>query len=354
MAQIAAFSEKGPVRNTNQDACCVEVAETPYGEVVMAVVCDGVGGLELGELASSTVVARFSRWFEEELPSLSSNGLVGHSTVRFIWSALLTELNDLIQAHVVGRDAGVGTTFSGIFCHSGRYLVAHVGDSRIYQVGPLTFDQITEDQTLVARELAAGNITPEEARTYPKKNVILQAVGTERTLKPEFYEGGYTANDVFVLCSDGAYKRPGSDGIKMLFQTPTGLDEAAMELRCKTLVEQDIVHGEKDNVTIACFSTDPGTIGDAAAAGESAFIQTREYIGDADDSPTAVMSVNEDDLPTNMMSAYSEDDLPTNMMSAYSEDDLPTNTYQGLTDDDLDTAVMYDQPADTSREEADA
>lgn len=282
MAQVAALSDKGPVRTKNQDACCVEVAQTPFGEVVMAVICDGVGGLELGELASATVVARFVKWFEEELPGLCGDGLVERSTVRFIWNAMLAELNELVQAHVVTKGGGVGTTFSGIFAHSGTFVAAHVGDTRIYQVGPFTFGKVTEDQTLLARELAAGRLTAEEAKTFPKRHVILQSVGTERSLKPAFYEGTYTARDVFVLCSDGAYRRPGSEGIRLLFQTAERSDAALAE-RCKTLVEQDIVHGEKDNVTVACFCSDPRSATSVGMPGGDDVDNARDGRGRASD-----------------------------------------------------------------------
>lgn len=339
MAQVAALSDKGPVRTKNQDACCVEVAQTPFGEVVMAVICDGVGGLELGELASATVVARFVKWFEEELPGLCEDGLVERSTVRFIWNAMLAELNELVQAHVVTKGGGVGTTFSGIFAHSGTFIAAHVGDTRIYQVGPFTFDKVTEDQTLLARELAAGRLTAEEAKTFPKRHVILQSVGTERSLKPAFYEGTYTARDVFVLCSDGAYRRPGSEGIRLLFQTAERSDAALAE-RCKTLVEQDIMHGEKDNVTVACFCSDPRSATSVGMPGGDD-VASKVFGQDG----TRSQALCEDGLPTVAIPGQQDDD------------DMPTAVMPGQPDDDdLPTAVMFEGAGvgDHSPGEADA
>ena len=98
MAYIAACTDKGAKRRTNQDACCVQVAETPFGELLMAIVCDGVGGLAAGELASSTVAYRFAQWFNEELPvlvdSMSLAEPFNFDMVEMVWGVLLANLND--------------------------------------------------------------------------------------------------------------------------------------------------------------------------------------------------------------------------------------------------------------------
>jgi serine/threonine protein phosphatase PrpC len=324
MAYVAAVSEKGPVRPTNQDACCVEIAETPFGEVVMAIVCDGVGGLEMGELASATVVARFSRWFEEELPQLLHGSFVDFSTIRYVWSALLNELNELIQTHgVAGGASNIGTTFSGIIANAGHYLVAHVGDTRIYQIGQQLSKQITEDQTLLARELTAGKVSPKEAKNFGQKNVILQAVGTSRLLKPSFYEGDYTTGDLFVLCSDGAYRRPGSEGITALFRN-VDLDDTTLQKRCESIAKQDIAHGEKDNLTIVCFAADSLPVNDVKNTED-------------DDQPTAVFAADlDDELVT---AVYSGRDADTRS-DAVAEDDLATAVFSAEKDDDLPTAIL--------------
>ena len=264
MAFVAASTNAGTRKKVNEDACCIEVAQTPLGEVLMAIVCDGVGGLSRGNVASSTVIDRFVRWFEGELPMLMGGmveaGAFDFALVKAVWGTMLQSQNDLIRTHGIKAGGRLGTTFTGIIACGGHYLAGHVGDCRAYRMNPIAFEQITEDQSLVAKQLAAGEITEEEARKRPK-NVILQSVGTERVVKPVFYEGSVHADDLFVICCDGAYHRVENGGIRHLFQRLDYRDEAAMGAACDTLLRTDMDYGEKDNLTVLCFS------GDLAAAG---------------------------------------------------------------------------------------
>ena len=109
MALVAARTDRGTRKPTNEDACCVEVAKTRFGDAVMAIVCDGVGGLVRGEVASSTVVARFASWFEGELPVLLDGmaevDAFPFAAVRVVWGVLLSSVNEQIRAYDIdGRD----------------------------------------------------------------------------------------------------------------------------------------------------------------------------------------------------------------------------------------------------------
>ena len=355
MAYLAARTNAGTRKRENEDACCIEVGYGPFGEVLMAIVCDGVGGLSRGNVASSTVINRFVTWFEQELPALiegmDAQAGFDFGLVRAVWGAHLQSLNDLIRAHGAKVGGSLGTTFTGIIACGGRYLAGHVGDCRAYHMNRVFFEQITQDQTLVAKKLAAGEITAEEAARQPK-NVILQSVGTERVLKPVFYEGAYAPDSLLVICCDGAYKRAGNEGVKRLFQSLDYHDEAALGAACETLIEQDIAQGEKDNLTVLCFSGDLAGPGEAVAAhaeldavsmagaGQAA---SAGLAADEDDLPTMVESAvaDEDDLPTMVEFAVAdEDDLPTMVESVSDEDDLPTMVDSTTTDeDDLPTMV---------------
>ena len=348
MAFAAASSNAGTHRPVNEDACCIEAAQTDMGEVLMAIVCDGVGGLSRGNVASSTVVDRFARWFEGELPLLmegmAESGRFDFGMVQAVWGALLQNLNDLI------RDYGVKA----------------VGDCRAYQMSARSFAQITQDQTLVAKRLAAGEITEEEARRSPK-NVILQAVGTQRVLNPVFSEGSYTADDLFVICCDGAYHRAENEGIREIFQGLDYRNGQALQAACDTLLQVDMDYGEKDNLTVACFS------GALAAPGETVLMEAAQAAAHAprysapvpeaeDDLPTMVDGMDEDDLPTavepdgtdeddlpTMVDASDdtsdEDDLPTMVDTPDDEDDAPTMVDFGEDEDDLPTTVDVDDAA---------
>lgn len=341
MAYLAARTNAGTRKRENEDACCIEVGYGPFGEVLMAIVCDGVGGLSRGNVASSTVINRFVTWFEQELPALiegmDAQAGFDFGLVRAVWGAHLQSLNDLIRAHGAKVGGSLGTTFTGLIACGGRYLAGHVGDCRAYHMNRVFFEQITQDQTLVAKKLAAGEITAEEAARQPK-NVILQSVGTERVLKPVFYEGAYAPDSLLVICCDGAYKRAGNEGVKRLFQSLDYHDEAALGAACETLIEQDIAQGEKDNLTVLCFSGDLAGPGEAVAA--HAELDAVSMAG-AGQAASAGLAADEDDLPTMVESAASEDDLPTMVEStAAGEDDLPTMVEStGSYEDDLPAMV---------------
>lgn len=351
MAYVAAATEVGSRKRVNEDSCCIKVAQTSLGEVIMALVCDGVGGLSAGNLASATVVNRFSQWFEQELPMLMegmvTEGSFDFQTVKAVWGALLQTQNELIRTHGTKTGTRLGTTFTGIIVCGGRYLVGHVGDCRAYQLDKASFRQITEDQTEVARKLAAGEITAEEARRMPK-NVILQAVGSGRVLVPAFYEGTCGPNELFVICCDGAYHRAENEGIRQIFQRACFTDEQSLGKACHDLLDYDLQMGEKDNLTVVCFS--PMATDDVVMMQAPVALPVEDDLptmveAEEDDLPTLVES-DEDDLPT--MVESDEDDLPTMVEADESgEDDLPTIVEaDDLAEDDLSTMVEPDSDED--------
>ncbi len=256
MASIAMNCSQGSVRKTNQDACCLMVAQSRFGEIVMVVVCDGVGGLCRGELASTMVVDGFAHWFAEELPLLSDRMHRGFDPmiVQQSWDDLLADLNKAIREYGARQNALMGTTFTGLLLCETTYVVGHVGDCRAYVVQGDAIRQITEDQTLLARMRAEGVAEDDQSSQTHLQNVILQAVGTERVLKPAFYVGPGTTGDIYVLCSDGAYKLAGSDGIRSAFARLDPADERMLHEACDQVIAFDLLNGERDNLTIACAS----------------------------------------------------------------------------------------------------
>lgn len=258
----AAYTTEGIRKKVNQDAHCVLIAETTCGPVALVVVCDGVGGLSAGELASSTVVSRFAHWFEHEFPVYikfnSSEGELSLSALEGIWTQLLGILNKKIFEHGENSGLSLGTTFSGLIVCKNTYFIGHVGDCRVYRYRNGALDVLTNDQTFVARELARGNITAEEAKGHPKRNVLLQAVGTQETLRPEFFSGDVQDCDQFLVCCDGFYRRLPDDLIADSLSSVPGACEEALGRTCKELAQQSMERGEVDNITVACLKISRG------------------------------------------------------------------------------------------------
>ena len=270
MSRIALYSDKGNSRSTNQDSCCALMANTMQGEVVLMVVCDGVGGLECGDVASAMVVQAFVAWFEEDLPKLMQrtreDALL--DTLEQAWRRLLDDLNDSIRAYGTKHGVRLGTTFTGLLAQGGSYLVGHVGDCRAYAIAQGRVTQLTEDQTLVSRLLVQGKMAPQEASKSPLRNVILQSVGTNERLEPAFVRGALREGDLVLLCSDGAYKT--ADEPCLLRTFAWGTDKGLLlEIACRRLVERARRAGERDNATVAClrWGSDPADGRSAPAHG---------------------------------------------------------------------------------------
>lgn len=260
MVSVAWATDKGIQRETNQDACCVQVAETAMGEVSMAVMCDGVGGLYRGEVASSSVVRRFASWFRTDFPRLVRGMVDGFdpAMVRESWTSLIAVANDELRVAARSEGTMMGTTLTGLIACEGTYLVAHVGDCRLYRIGRADGTCLTKDQTLVARLLEEGAIEPKDVATHPGRNVILQAVGVTERLAPVFSEGSYAEGDLFVLASDGAYGDMSGEDMRRVFDKVDRADERELQKVCYALLGARMSEGATDNLSVACVCPNVG------------------------------------------------------------------------------------------------
>jgi len=272
MAYGVAMSKRGPVRPHNEDGCCYLEALTSIGSLAMAVVCDGVGGLSRGELASTTVINRFVQWFECELRNLltkqSPQRLL--DAVERIWPRMLDAANRDLLAYGRAHNSLLATTFTGIMMHDDEYVVCHVGDCRLYRLRNGVVQQQTHDHTLVARELALGHLTPAEARRHPRSNVIYQAIGASESLAPEIVHGRCCQDDVLLLLTDGAYHKASEETLGMLFRGAEQMTCEGLRQACRDLLAHDLEAGETDNLSVVAMS-----FGDLYETGTVAFAGRR-------------------------------------------------------------------------------
>ncbi|MCP8969381.1 PP2C family protein-serine/threonine phosphatase [Ectobacillus ponti] len=244
----AVYTDIGIQKATNQDSLCLKVAETPLGTVMLAVVCDGMGGLSKGEVASASVIHAFSDWFDQELPlQLAGSGL---EEIQYRWSRIIQEQNQRIAEYGRRINIHLGTTWTALLLIDKKHmLIGHIGDSRVYRLrGQLEI--LTEDQTVIGRELKRGTITPEQAKSDPRRNVLLQCIGASRLVEPQFVRGQPVLGEVYVLCSDGFRHMITSEEMYQEFAPEGLLDEAIMERKVKELVELNKQRQETDNITV--------------------------------------------------------------------------------------------------------
>lgn len=244
-----AITDVGISKKSNQDSVCVKIAETEkYGQVAMVVLCDGMGGLEKGELASATVIKAFSNWFENELQKQIN---------KLSWKQLSSDLEKLAkeQNYIIGQygnklGVSLGTTLTAMLVIDSKYLIIHVGDSRAYSIFD-SVEQLTEDQTFIHREIKAGRMTAEEAKTHPKRNMLLQCVGASRNVEPEIIADKIKKNSIYMFCSDGFRHVLTNEEIYESFNPTNLTDATAMEQNSRYLIDLVKSRNEKDNITVA-------------------------------------------------------------------------------------------------------
>lgn len=249
----SASTDVGIVKNTNQDSACVKIADFgKHGQIAMAVICDGMGGLSKGELASATVIRRFSGWFEKELPKKFKN--FSWQNLANEWVRIIREQNENLLQY--GKSVGVnlGTTLSAILFIEGKYMIAHVGDSRIYEISD-GVKQLTDDQTYINREIKAGRMTPQEAAVNPKRNMLLQCVGASREVNPDILYGNVKPNTVYMLCSDG-FRHVLNDSEIFENFNPTNINnKETMKQNSDYLIDVVKKRNERDNITVALLKS---------------------------------------------------------------------------------------------------
>lgn len=249
-----ATTDVGISKKTNQDSVCVKIAETKrHGQIAMVVLCDGMGGLEKGELASATVIRAFSDWFDNELPKTINK--ISWKNLASDWEKMAKEQNYLIGQYGKRIDSSLGTTLTAMLVIEGKYLIIHVGDSRAYVISD-SVEQLTEDQTFIAREIKAGKMTPEEASTHPKRNMLLQCVGASRNVEPQIITGKIKKNSIYMFCSDGFRHVLSNEEILDSFNPINASNVETMEQNSKYLIDVVKSRNEKDNITVAllkCF-----------------------------------------------------------------------------------------------------
>lgn len=242
-----ADTDIGISKDTNQDSVLIKHAKVDGKEVLLAVVCDGMGGLSKGELASATVIRAFAQWFDEELPCELEN--IDLQVIGAKWSLLLKELNaQILEYSKENSIEGVGTTFSGILFIDDQFVIGHVGDTRIYHIGA-SLTQLTTDQTFVAREISRGTMTLEQAKTDKRRNLLLQCIGASKVVEPQII-CGKTEKGAYMLCSDGFRHEITESEIYESLNPINLMNKDAMHNNAKYLIEQNKSREEKDNISV--------------------------------------------------------------------------------------------------------
>lgn len=236
--QCWGLTDPGSVRQQNQDTFLVEQLSD---SAVVAVVCDGMGGAKSGNVASKLA----ADVFVQEVRRSYKPGMSQEQTEQMLRAgAKLANFTVFDQAQQFEEFEGMGTTLVAAFVEGEWATVVNVGDSRAYSVTAKGIRQITVDHSLVQMMLQRGELTPEQAKFYPGKNLITRAIGTETMVECDVFCQHLSRGDSLLLCSDGLSNI--LDDQEILFEIVHGTDESQC---CQRLLDIAINRGAPDNVT---------------------------------------------------------------------------------------------------------
>ena len=236
--QYWGITDPGCVRPQNQDTYLIEVLDK---NTLLCVVCDGMGGAKSGNVASSLAADVFVQeikrtWTPDMDPEKMDQMLRG--------AVKLANFTVYDQAQQFEEFAGMGTTLVAMLIQGKTATVVNVGDSRAYALNKEGVRQITTDHSLVQMMVNHGELTPEQAKSYPGKNLITRAIGTETTVECDIFHRRVVKGECLLLCTDGLSNI--LDDQEILFEVVHGINKKSS---CERLLAIAKNRGASDNVT---------------------------------------------------------------------------------------------------------
>jgi len=242
--EIVSRSDPGMVRSHNEDA-----VHSSAG-LGLAILADGMGGYNAGEVASGMVTALLASELEQAFGRPESRLIDkdGRQSTGGLLEAEITRANSAVYqaAQSQPQYAGMGTTLVMAVFYDNAITVAHIGDSRLYRLRGEEFRQITRDHSLLQEQIDSGMLTVEQARNSQNKNLVTRAVGVDPSVEPEIHEYATLPGDIYLLCSDGLNDMVEDDEIG----TTIGMLSANLELAATQLIQMANDNGGRDNVSV--------------------------------------------------------------------------------------------------------
>jgi serine/threonine protein phosphatase PrpC len=269
--QFAHATDRGLVREQNEDAIAI------VAEQGMALVADGMGGYNAGEVASGLVAEFLARHLVDDLRALKEraptlSATLTQSMLHALLRARVDAANDAIIDAASRRPElfGMGTTLAMlVFCGSG-VVTLHLGDSRVYRMRDDVLSLLTRDHSLLQEQIDAGVLTPGEARDSISRNFVTRALGVDPVTDPEINEFDLLPGDLYLICSDGLPDMLSDEEIFDLLRWNTARSDATDEAEARPdgrvaeqrileevagkLVDAANARGGRDNVSVVLAS----------------------------------------------------------------------------------------------------
>ena len=232
------LTDVGCTRAQNQDAFLMEQLDK---HTLLCVVCDGMGGAKSGNIASTLAADVFIQQIKQ---SWSGDYIQGNVDKMMKDAIKVTNFTVFDQSQQFEEFTGMGTTLVAVLTNGKWATIVNVGDSRAYLIDRAGIHQVTVDHSVVQLMVSRGELTPEQAKTYPGKSLITRAIGTETLVHCDIFHKKVTKGDYLLLCSDGLSNL--MDDQEILFEVAHGQDK---EKCCQRLLDIAKKRGAPDNVT---------------------------------------------------------------------------------------------------------
>lgn len=248
--EIVGVTDVGRKRSHNEDSIGSD------REIGLAVLADGMGGYQAGEVASAIAVDTVLSELRDGLRKVNPGEIddeTGYSAESLLIKAAIEKANETIFQTAQDKPEchGMGTTIVTVAFYENRLTVAHVGDSRLYRLRDGDFEQVTQDHSLLQELIDKGFYTPEEARKSLNKNLVTRAMGIEMNVTPDIQEEFVKPGDIYLLCSDGLTDLVEDQEIAVILRSCTdNLEEAGRQL-----VQKANDYGGKDNISVILART---------------------------------------------------------------------------------------------------
>lgn len=235
MLKAWGMKDIGKCREINQDY--IFVSEEPIGNLPnLFLVADGMGGHKAGDLASEYTVAKVQEAVSKSMQTIPYQILKG--AFQYANQKLLEKAGESDSY------TGMGTTLVAATVKNDAVYVVNVGDSRLYKIGD-KIEQITEDHSLVEEMVRMGEISKEQARNHPDKNIITKAMGVSDTVEPDYFDTDLQKGECLLMCSDGLTNMVSDRQIKEIVELRTDLESCAKEL-----IGAANQNGGRDNIAV--------------------------------------------------------------------------------------------------------
>lgn len=244
---VGAVSDIGNVKKVNQDNFLAQICAGTNGDEGIFIMCDGMGGLAKGEVASTKAVHAFKEWFDLNFKKLSLS--LHAEDILSSLSLVLENVNKEIISYGLSIAERVGTTTSVLLIYSNNFYIVHVGDSRIYRLEK-KIEQLTEDHTYVAMSVKNNLMTKKEAKLSSKKNVLTQCIGVKENIEIFKNAGKISGKEIFILCSDGFYNKLSEDEIMQALKNNNEINNDTLQETATALVAKVMSRAERDNISV--------------------------------------------------------------------------------------------------------